>query len=430
MKRILFLSAIVIAVLMSSCSSGGYKSYVPGDSKIIGKIDLKEFFSQTGVDQEKLMKDIASELGDDAEALKETGIDLSEPIYIFGSGNGTKINFGLVAKVEDQEKFKQWFEKQTKETLSSESGYQCKIDKDAGIAVNDDAIVLFGSSENDESSVKSGLAKIMNKEIEQKIDDNPLFNKVEGLASFANLYVDLSIVPSEATSSIPASAKKLENLRKMILGLDAEAKDGICDFLLNVKSEDKDVQGDIDKHMNAFGKISEKALDCFSANDLGGLVLNTDGSKIVDMLKEAMGDNEEVGQAIEMLSGILNKIKGNVLAKFDASGQYIVAAEGQNTTGEINNLVSQMGEAPFDYGYSTGYMLFAPKGATLADALKPADMKMPSTLTDLMKNRREVLFINVDKANSMSSQMTGSEKGSKAFAEILNKIKYVTLSMK
>lgn len=430
MKRILFLSAIVIAVLMSSCSSDGYKSYVPGDSKIIGKIDLKEFIAQTGVDQEKLMKDISSELGDDAEAIKNTGLDLTVPVYIFGSGKGTDIDFGLVAKVEDQEAFKQWFEKQCKETLSSESGYQCKIDKEMGLAVNDEVVVLLGTSDRSESSIKSGLAKIMNKEIEQKIDDNPLFNKVEGLASFANLYIDMSIVPSEATSAIPASAQKLENMRKMILGIDAEAKDGICDFLLNVKSEDKSVQEDIDKHMSAFGKISDKALDVFSANDLGGLVLNTDGSKIIDMLKEVLGDNEEMGQAIEMLSGIVSKIKGNVLAKFDASGQYFVAAEGQNTTGEINNLVGEMGGAPFDYGYNTGYMLFAPKGTPLIDALKPADTKTPSTLTDLMKNRREVLFINVDKANSMSSQMTGDEKTSKAFAEILSKIKYITLSMK
>ena len=58
MKRILFLSAIVIAMLMASCSSDGYKSYIPGDSKIIGKIDLKQFFAQTGVNQEKLMNDL------------------------------------------------------------------------------------------------------------------------------------------------------------------------------------------------------------------------------------------------------------------------------------------------------------------------------------------------------------------------------------
>ena len=75
----------------------------------------------------------------------------------------------------------------------------------------------------------------MNKEGEQKIDDNPLFNKVEGLASFANLYIDMSIAPAEAASSLPISGIKIDKVRKMILGIDAEAKDGICDLLMNVK---------------------------------------------------------------------------------------------------------------------------------------------------------------------------------------------------
>lgn len=430
MKRILFLSAIVIAMLMASCSSDGYKSYIPGDSKIIGKIDLKQFFAQTGVNQEKLMNDLASELGDDANAIKDTGIDFSEPIYIFGSGKGTTINFGVIAKVEDQEKFKTWFEKQSKETLSSESGFLCNIDKEAGLAVNDDVVVIYSSTERDGTTIKSGLSKIMNKEGDQKIDDNPLFNKVEGLASFANLYIDMSIAPAEAASTLPIAGIKLDKVRKMILGIDAEAKDGICDLLMNVKSDDKAVQEDIDKSMSAFGKISDKALDIFSGNDLGGVVLNTDGSKIIELIKEALGDNDDMKQALEMFNGILGKIKGNVLAKFDASGQYFVAAEGQNTTGEINSLVSNMGDAPFDYGYSTGYMLFGPKGANLTDAMKPASEKMPSTLTDLMKNRRQVIFVNVEKANNIQAQMSGSDNSSKAFSEVLDKIKYVTFSMK
>lgn len=430
MKRILFLSAIVIAVLMSSCSSDGYKSYIPGDSKIVGKVDMKEFISQLGVDQEKLMKDIASELGDDAEALQETGLDFTVPIYIFGTGKGSAINFGLVAKVEDQEKFKQWFEKQSKETLSSESGYLCKIDKEAGIAVNDEALVIYSTTERDESNIKSGIAKIMNKEGEQKIDDNALFNKVEGLASFASLYVDMSIVPSEVTSQIPASGVNFESLRKMIMGIDGEAKDGICDFLINIKSDDKAVQEEIDKNMSAFGKISEKALDIYSTDDLGGFVLNTDGSKIIEIIKKSVGDNEDMAQALSMLSGILGKIKGNVLAKVNAAGQYFVAAEGENTTAEINSLMGEMGGVPFDYRYATGHMLFAPKGADLTDALKPADNKIPSTLTDLMKNRREVIFFNVDKAQGLSAQMTGDDKTGKAFAEVLNKIKFVTISVK
>ena len=42
MKKFLFLSAIVIAVIMSACSNEDYKSYVPADSKVVAKGTPKE----------------------------------------------------------------------------------------------------------------------------------------------------------------------------------------------------------------------------------------------------------------------------------------------------------------------------------------------------------------------------------------------------
>ena len=82
MKRFLFSLAIIIAVLMSSCSSEDYKTYVPADSKLVGKVDLKAFFSQTGVDQDKLFKDMAEQYGDEFASIKESGIDATTPFYM------------------------------------------------------------------------------------------------------------------------------------------------------------------------------------------------------------------------------------------------------------------------------------------------------------------------------------------------------------
>ena len=72
MKKLLFLSAILIAVIMSACSSEDYKSYVPADSKVVAKLDFKEFIAQTGIDQEKLFKDIVEQYGDDVADFKNS----------------------------------------------------------------------------------------------------------------------------------------------------------------------------------------------------------------------------------------------------------------------------------------------------------------------------------------------------------------------
>ena len=91
MKRLLFLSAILIAVIMSSCSGSDYKDYVPADSKVVAKLDFKEFITQTGIDQEKLFKDIVEQYGDDVADFKNSGLDLTSPFYIFARNSGQEL---------------------------------------------------------------------------------------------------------------------------------------------------------------------------------------------------------------------------------------------------------------------------------------------------------------------------------------------------
>ena len=40
------------------------------------------------------------------------------------------------------------------------------------------------------------------------------------------------------------------------------------------------------------------------------------------------------------------------------------------------------------------------------------------------------MYVNVEKANNIQAQMSGSDNSSKAFGEVIDKIKYVTFSMK
>ena len=66
-KRLSFLLAVVVALVMFSSCSEKHKKYIPADSKVVGKIDVKAFFDQTGADHEKLMADMEEYLGKDVE---------------------------------------------------------------------------------------------------------------------------------------------------------------------------------------------------------------------------------------------------------------------------------------------------------------------------------------------------------------------------
>ena len=454
MKRSLFLLAIIIAVLMSSCSSEDYKTYVPADSKLVGKVDLKAFFSQTGVDQDKLFKDMAEQYGDEFASIKESGIDATTPFYIFAKNKGSEIVFGIVGKLENREMFEKFAAKEMKKSLEKTGDFSCNVESDGGLGVNDEVFVFVAKTSNDKDAIKTELAKIMNKEGEGNIAENKIFAKAEGNSSFLSLYTDLSIIPEDyvsmAGSQTGVDSDKIKDLREMIVGINGNASDGICDFKASVKSDNSAVQEKIDKCLKAFGVISDKAIKAFSEDDMFGLALNTDGEQLVNYITESLNSDDSNGgaamikQVFGMFSSILSKIRGNVTFAMRNPSDFMFKAEGKNITNDIVSSINEMqpsavSATPTGYCYDNQYWFgyadnnFYVTGSQML-AQEPSKLmgsSVPSALTSLMKDRRQVIFGNVSKLTSLASlASSSSDKDLKAFKEVTDKVKYVTISFK
>ena len=459
MKKFLFLSAILIAVFMSSCSSDGYKSYVPADSKVVAKFDLATFFSQTGVDQEKLFKDLGEKLGDDFKKVKDLGIDFTSPIYIFARKNGGNIEGGAVVKVQDRAQFEKAFESKTDEKLSKAQDYSFLANNGVSLAVNDDVIVFVTSSDLGNGKVdKNVIDRLMNKKIEGDLGSNKVFAKADGSNSFASFCADMSIIPDIDLPPEAAglSAKDLEQVRSMVIDIDASAKDGVCDFMLNTTSNDQEMQEKIDKTSKAYGFISDKAFGSFSANDLGGFVMNTDGARLMEVVKEAIakftGSNPQmaqmVGPYLEKASGIISKIKGNVLGVMHSPEDFVFLAEGKNITNDVVSFLNESGGGMMGgqqlmstgdgyclngmlyFGYSGNSFYVTANQAAAAQPAKAMGDPAPAALTNLMKGRKMVLFANVGQMRGFAQMVGHGANDLNAFSEVFDKIKYVTISSK
>lgn len=446
MKKILFISAIFFAVLMTSCFKGGdYKSYVPADSKLVAKIDFKEFIKQTNVDQEKLFKDIKERYGDDVGDIKNSGIDMTTPFYIFARKNGSDILFGAVAKVEERGKVEEFLSKKAKASLTQEKDYSFEVKGDNAIAVNEDVLVVLGSTSSDNEAMKTNLSKVMKKEFEGGSGDNDVFKKADGNGSFASLYADMSLFSEVMEKEVAKSqAANLDALKKMEIGIDATCKDGVCDFKAAFKSNDKDLQDKMDKSLKAFGKISEKATAAFSQDDMFGLALNASGEKIMEVLNESLSnmpqDAAQYKEILQMVSGFVKKIKGNVTFSMKSMEQFALMAEGQNMTDEVVQLFKQNGgPAPKLTGniYSiqdemyfgqTGNIFCFTNNKSIAENPNSSGGSAPAPLISLMKDRRQVYFANVGKMIDLV-KLQENNKDIDAFKEITDKIKYVTISL-
>lgn len=461
MKKLFLLSAILIAVIVSSCSSGDYKSYVPADSKVVAKLDLATFFSQTGVDQEKLFKALGDQFGDDFKDVKDLGIDFASPMYIFARQNGANIEVGAVAKIQDRAQFEKTFESKTGEKLSKAQDYSFVADDGVSAAVNDEVLVFVSSADLGSGKVDKGIIeRVMSKKIEGDLSDNKVFAKVDGSNSFASFCADMSIIPE---SQIPVEAgisqTDIKQIRSMIIDIDASAKDGVCDFMCNATSTDKEMLARIEKSEKSVGFISEKALSSFSASDPFGFATNIDGSALKDILNEffskgaslipggANADPETQKQISDMVnkaSDILSKIKGNVLCAMHSPNDFVFLAEGKNITNDVVGIMQDTGMPPstlmktdngynmqdqFMFGYQDNYFYVTTNPEATAQPAKAMGSPAPAALTSLMKDRKFVAFGNVEAIMQIINQ-AGGASDTKAFSEIFNKIKYVTYSYK
>ncbi len=351
-KRLSFLLAVVVALVMFSSCSEKHKKYIPADSKVVGKIDIKAFFDQTEADHEKLMADMEEYLGQDVEKIKEMGIDVKVPIYIFGRGKGANYSFGIVAKVDDEDKVKDWFEDNVKVDIDTDGdGFEYFAEGNTAIGVNKDALVIIGTTGTD---AKKEIKKIMGKEIDGDLGDNKLFDKVTHAKSFACIYADLSIISEDIAKMIerqaPQIKESIEDIRKTIVGLDGICSDGICDFSYWAESEDEKVQKKIDESLATLKEIDKKAIEAVPDDALGGVVANIDGPKLSKYIDKSLKDvnlldelpaeyNDLYNKFLALLGDVSGNLAGYVVAPMDL----MIAIESKdNTADKIAELINSL----------------------------------------------------------------------------------------
>ena len=364
-KRLLFLSAIVVALVMFTSCSEKHKKYIPADSKVVGKIDIKAFLEQTDVDANKLLEDIEDQFGKDSEldlaSVQEMGLDVKDPIYIFGRGKGTNYTFGAVAKVDDKDKVKAWFEDNVKLEIDKEGdGFEYFAEGNSAIGVNGDALVVIVSSAGD---AKKEIKKIMGQEYEGDLGDNNLFEKVCDSKSFTCLYADLSIISEDLVKMLerqaPQMKETLEDMRKMIVGLDGNCSEGVCDFSYWAESEDEKVQKKIDDSKATLKEIDEKAIETVPDDAIGGLVANIDGPKLSKQIDKSLNEAKLLDQLppefmdlYNNILALLGDLNGNFAGYFVAPMDLMIAVEGKDNTADkiaelINTLQDQF--SPTEY---------------------------------------------------------------------------------
>ncbi|MBR5086179.1 MAG: DUF4836 family protein [Muribaculaceae bacterium] len=443
---------LILFFVLRNMGGNGYQAYIPADSKIVGKFDLKQFISQTGIDQDKLFKDIVDDIGDDFGDMKKCGLDLSSPVYLFARKNGQEFIFGLVGGVDNRGDAETFLSKDKDLNFEKGSPYSYSCQSDNAIAVNDEAFVLLSSTASDKDAIKADLDRVMNKMIDGKIGDNFIFKQADASKSFASLYADLSIIPeemlNEAKQGLNYDSEYLNYIREMVVGLDGTAHDGVVDIKTSVKSDNSSVQEKINKSLKPFGAISGQVKEAFSADDMMGLAFIADGSQLSGIINEIVSKinagelrDKTTRQIVDKIISYVGQIKGNVTFSMKDEDNYMLLAEGKDFSGDMANYAKQLSSSSvsstgngyclmneFWFGYQGNKFYLTPNKDRASQPLTVMGNQAPTALFETMNDSRVLCFFNMKMIMEMSG--ASSNPDAKPFKEVLDKINYVTISYK
>ena len=169
MKRITYLMALLAVMVMASCGDSHVDTakLVPDDAFFVARIDLMQAGEASGVsDNEKLIEklkkelkkehvpeDIREKIEEILDEPSESGIDLTEPVYIYCSldKRGNPKEAGLVGSVSDDEKLANLLKTVADEAnlgdVEEEDGVKY-LDMKAGAVIFTDSWFFAGATEN------------------------------------------------------------------------------------------------------------------------------------------------------------------------------------------------------------------------------------------------------------------------------------------
>lgn len=450
-------AAIVVGVILFFVLRGAggdsYKAYVPADCKVVGKFDFKAFIQQSGVNQEKLFNDIKECYGDGVGDLKNCGLDLASPFYMFARKNGDDVVVGVVGKVENREKAEQFISKRSDIQLKKETPYSYATKSDYGVGINDDAFVVVATTTNSADAITSDLDRIMNKEIEGNLSDNKIFVKADDNKSFISLYADFSILPDEAFEGVKGKLDLTSNIdlanvfKQVLLGLDGSFKGGVFDINLKVSSENSVVQEKIDEYLGAFGTItsSDQGMS-MSKEDFMGIVANANGEKLSKVLNEILSQtlahelkSRQNKEIFDNIMEYVSKLNGNMTFAMKDENNMIFTAEGENFADGIASYIRSLG-APVSsdgfgyslvnevwFGYDASQFYIVTNQQYLSTPSKAMGASTSTSLKDVMYGRKLVCYFNLNKV--LEDAFDNDDKDRKALEEVFGKVDYLTLSI-
>lgn len=302
MKWVKFSFVALVVLMLCSCSKKDYLKVIPADATVVASVNLRSLSEKSDFANSALMGMMERVMDGDMGDLQkykdnpmETGIDFTQPLYVFLMKDKT---YGIVAKVGDKDDFEEFVAALRKQDLASrpveKNGMMCGTMGTTNYAFNDDVLLMI---DGDGASTNT-LVRMMEYEGESFVDTEA-FGRMNGADDKdIVVYANLGYLPEGVQKEFKKNAVDGQlNIGDVELLSSIDFAKGSAIMTTKWWGKTEKAQKTIDEMKDCLQKIDGDFLDDLPNDLFVWIGIGTTGEKALERLK----GNAQMKEALFML---------------------------------------------------------------------------------------------------------------------------------
>ena len=413
--NLMYLLLIAVFVLSSCAKSSKNARFIPDNAAVVS-IDVKQMFEKAklGENEEakkkfletvessaknQESKDLVKKIVDDPA---KAGLDLREPIYLFGTDEN---DFAALGTILDKDDFTQLLNTLSKEggsesVVKEKDGVQYLEDSQAAVFFNDEVFYITQGKKIDDI-----IAKFKNDDTKGTMAESEDFAKLTAAQGFIKALIPMTLAKDQITKNMLPEGAELKDLSVLI---DLSTDKGEAKFGFECLAKSDAWKNYIKQSADMCGKIAGDYLK-YLPKGAFMLYTNINGKKLYEVM-EKNGVLAELGAADQqdIVKKILEAIEGDfAIGVGEFKGNLPDAAAYIKTKdGSIIDFAKENGMKPekgIDFGFKDGasFVAIGENNAAFTEVKGGFDKSVVS-------GRRLYLFCDIDLISTLTEQFSSS----------------------
>lgn len=321
---------VVVILVLCSCSKKDYLKVIPADAAVVASVNLKSLSEKSDFAHSALMGMMERVVDGDMGELQEykdnpmaTGIDFTQPLYLFLMQNNV---YGIVAKVSDRGDFEKFIAALRKQDIASrpveKNGVMCGTMGTTNYAFNNDVLLMV---DGDGASTNT-LVGMMENEGESFVDTEAYGRMSDADDKDIVVYANLGYLPEGVQKEFKKNAVDgLLNMGDVELLSSIDFAKGSAIMKTKWWGKTAKAQKTIDEMKDGLRKIDGDFLDDLPNDLFVWIGIGTTGEKALERLK----GNAQTKEALFMLERgvdveqMIRSIDGDVSLAFSGISDFL-----------------------------------------------------------------------------------------------------------